>query len=408
MRVISRKSGYERALIERVDEASADRVEPDCPYVATCGGCPLMPLRYAAQLGAKEGMVERLLLAAGVPLSGAGHRPALASERRSHFRHKAVYPVKVRAGRMVAGFYRPHSHELVNVDRCLVHTRRIERVHAKVLRKLWDRPLPVYQESSGRGTLRFLAYRESRQTRAVLVGLVTAHPIAAGWGAYLLDADPAIEGVVNNIQPQRGNAVMGEREIRLAGKPCIAERLGPARFELSLSGFSQVHPDMADRLYDQIVSEALGRGVRRAIDAYAGAGALAFALAAAGIPATAIESHPLAGASFRRAEEINAIEGVALRPGRVEDELGALLRVGDVDLLVFDPPRRGLDPRVIKAALHAPPPHLAYASCEPQTFARDLALLTRGGYRLAWWRILDMFPHTDRVEVLGWLERPAR
>jgi 23S rRNA (uracil1939-C5)-methyltransferase len=177
------------------------------------------------------------------------------------------------------------------------------------------------------------------------------------------------------------------------------------RLPLSLPSFFQVNSRQAPVLFQRALAFLGGAG-GPVVDAYAGVGALALALAARGCESYAIEVEEQAVADARAAAAHNRISGVHVLAGKVEEELPRLLRQGLRPAgVVLDPPRRGCGPAVIEALLRSPVPRVAYLSCHPGTLARDLKALLQGGFRPTQLEAVDMFPHTAHLEVFAGLER---
>ncbi|MBI4577525.1 MAG: 23S rRNA (uracil(1939)-C(5))-methyltransferase RlmD [Planctomycetes bacterium] len=398
-RVISVKPGYARALVEEVLSPSPDRVEAPCPIAGECGGCPLMPLSYEAQLAARVAVVRDAL-------GAQGEAPPLEAEHLVRFRGKAVFPVARRGRRSLVGFYAPRSHRIVPVETCPVQGRHTNRAYAALREHLLGRlRLHAYDERKGTGLLRYLVFRESLLKGHVLVGLVTTEALDEGLGREVLALDPSIVGVVNNVNAARGNAIFGPGDRTLAGKDHVVEGALDVRFRIGLRAFYQVNPRQAERLYAEVRERVAASGARAVVDAYAGVGGIALTLARTVARVVAIEREAESVRWARSSAELNGIENVEFEEGDVAEVLPHVLeRLGAglvVPLVILDPPRQGCDPAVLEALAAAEVPSVVYISCNPETLRRDVGRLRERGYRVVHWRVADLFPHAAHVEVLA-------
>ena len=240
----------------------------------------------------------------------------------------------------------------------------------------------------------------------MLVTLVTGQegwPQAESLARELAAACPAVLGVVHNINSASGNAVFGERERLLFGSASIEDTIGPARVRLGPRSFSQANRLVAGRAYHDIVAAATRLGsIDRVVDAYAGAGGIALALAPLAREVVAIEENPAACATAQAflAERGPGDPGARVRyvSGDVADHLA---HVGKVDLVVLNPPRKGCAAATIAAVAQLHPRLVAYLSCNPASLARDLAALARLGLPTVGITPYDMLAQTPHVEALA-------
>ena len=387
------KPRFARGRVTSVLEPSPDRVEPPC--AAGCGGCPWSHLSYGAQRAAKrDGVVSALVRTAHLPAERAEAlvAPCVGSKREWGYRNKLELACGTDStGRLVLGMRPEGGGELVALDACPLANRLIEKA-PKALR----------------GALRFLAGNEdlgifrvgvrgSLRTKDVEVALwTTPSPFPRAAAAKTLGSACKNTSLVRVIaEPGRARKV--KKVEAIAGKGCWEEELAGVRFLTSAPSFFQVNTAQAEQLV-ALVREGLGleEGAYVA-DLYAGGGTFSVPLAAAGADVVAVES---AGSSVRdlrrNAERAGVdIEVIGGDAGRELPELGEL------DALVVDPPRAGLAPGVVDSIARAAPARVAYVSCDPQTWARDVALFEAAGYRLAVATPVDLFPQTYHVEVVS-------
>lgn len=385
------------ARLLEVVEAAPSRAAPVCPAYGRCGGCTLQHLAYGAQLAWKRERVREALAAAGVAPELVA--PCAPSPRVVGYRNQAKYVVgRSPGGGVVLGAFAPRTHDLIDLAGCALLEPPLDAVAGK-LRELLDAAgVRPFDERRRTGSLRYAVLRASHEGR-VLVTLITPRPElpeGAALARALRAAFPEVAGVVHNFNPTAGNALFGDAEDCLAGQPFLDDRVGDVPVRLASRSFFQLNRDVAALAYAEITAVAAATGVHRAVDAYAGAGGIAFALAARGVTVTAIEDNPAATATAAAFARERDMTGVTFVTGDVEEMLAP---VGRVDLVVLNPPRRGCAPAVL-AATTAATDRAIYLSCDPDTLARDLATLRSLGLAPERVAPFDMLPHTPHVEAL--------
>jgi 23S rRNA (uracil1939-C5)-methyltransferase len=401
------------ARLTEVLAASAERVAPICPAYGPCGGCPLQHLAYPAQLRWKTEQA-RSALAREPTLVGVPIADCVASPRTLGYRNQGKYVYgRTAQGRPVLGAYAPRSHVVVDLAGCAVVEPAVDQVAGCLRQLLEAQDVIPFDEQQRTGDLRYAVIRASA-AEEVLVTLVAARAWdGAGLVAKALRAaDARVCGVVLNVNGAPGNVLYGPEEIPLAGKATLHDRIGDVEVELAPRSFFQVNRWIAARAYQDLRAAASDLGpIRRAVDAYAGAGGIALTLAPFATEVVAIEeSAPaaeVAAAALRRArtERARAALGggddvVRFVNGDVADHLAA---VGSADLVVLNPPRAGCADRVLEATAALRPRLVAYLSCHPGTLTRDITLLRQRGFVTTGVIPYDMLPHTPHVEALAFL-----
>lgn len=402
---------YGRARLMEVLEASPDRVAPRCPVYADCGGCQLQHLSYPAELVWKRRRVEAALRRVG-RLEAVTVEPVWSMPEHDpwRYRNKAQFPVTRSGGRLVLGFYRRGSHELVPTDDCLIQSPGLVQA-ADLCRRLADEAgLEPYDELTGQGYLRHVALREGSWPAQILVAFVThtADPLPGPVVDGLVAGLPRLVGVVQNIQPEATNRILGHEERLLWGRAYLEERLGPYRFRLSARSFFQVNRVQAERLYGLAVDLAAPGPRDDALDGYCGVGGITLFLAERARFVWGVEENRQAVADARENARRNDVTNARFAAARLEEWLPRRVREGfKPRVAVVDPPRSGVRSEALDALAEAGVERIAYVSCDPETLARDLAHLARKGYRVERIQPVDMFPRTAHVEAVA-LARRAR
>lgn len=393
--------------VERLEEASVERRAPVCPAYGTCGGCVLQHLAYSAQLRWKTEQVAAAL-AAHPALARVPVAPCVPSPVELGYRNQAKYVYgRTEKGRLVLGAYLPRTHAIVDMAGCRVVEPVIDQTAAILLPLLQQHAVEPFDERTRTGVLRYVAIRANAVGRT-LVTLVTAHANLARANeiATALKATaPVVAGVVLNVNASPGNALFGEEERTLAGAATLVDQIGSARVELAPRSFFQLNRGVAELAYRRMAEAALALGsVSRVVDAYAGAGGIAFTLAEAlsrgspGVEILAIEENEAAtraAAAFASPASDQRVRFVTA------DVAAEIERVANADAVVLNPPRAGCAPAVLAAIGRSKPRLVAYLSCHPGTLSRDLALLTATGLVVSAVQPFDMLPHTAHIEALA-------
>ncbi|HBL17873.1 MAG TPA: 23S rRNA (uracil(1939)-C(5))-methyltransferase RlmD [Elusimicrobia bacterium] len=419
-------SGYAEARLLEVREPGASRVVPRCPLhfrpegtggpAVPCGGCDWQHLSSQAQLESKREVIRDCLYRIA-KLRSPRVRDTLPSPEPWRYRNKVQVPFGTGpGGKIVAGFFAPHSHRIVDFDDCWVQTELSVRIALKVKELAGRLGWAVYDEDRDRGWLRHLFIRTNREGRA-LVALVTRTPDFPKLEPFLdaLCGDfQDIAGVFQNLQPLKTNVVLGPEWRRLRGAERIEERVGPLRLQISPAAFLQVNTPACEVLYGA-AQELLTRGDFRptlALDLYSGVGSVALWISGSAERVLGVEENRDAVTDAWENARSNGVRNIRFLAGTVESQLRRIREIlaglppGSA-AAVLDPPRSGCSKPALKALLDEAIGRVVYISCNPATFARDADWLCRHHWTLSEVQPVDLFPQTSHVELVGLFERTA-
>ncbi len=388
--------GVTRIIERRV--ASPDRVEPPCPVFAQCGGCKLQDLKYEKQMAFKVEVVKDALKhIAG--LDSPSIRP-IPAEQTYHYRNKGSFAVQKEGGFLRMGFFKQGSHDVVSTEKCNILPAPINEAKEWIRELLIKHHVSVYNERNHHGLFRELVIRHSAQTNQLLIGLVTTPgEFPEEFLTDLTAKDPRaglnVCGIVQNINSQKTNVILGKDTRVLWGVGELNEKLGELNFRLSLTSFFQVHPEQTIRLFD-IIKEWTKNISGRILDAYCGVGAISLWLGKSGLRVVGIEELPQAVDDARASATANGIDSCSFTQGKVEEHIRKF-KGQDIETVILDPPRKGCAEKVLQAVAEISPQRVIYVSCNPSTLARDLARLE--GYRIDDIAVIDLFPQTQHVET---------
>ncbi|MEK4026223.1 23S rRNA (uracil(1939)-C(5))-methyltransferase RlmD [Sporosarcina sp. FSL W7-1283] len=401
-----KKYGFAKKL--DVIEPSSERIVAPCHVFPTCGGCQLQHLSYEAQLTQKRKSVrdvmDRIAKLPDVPVHAVK-----GMEDPWRYRNKSQIPFDTEDGRVIAGFYKTRTHQIVDTDVCIIQTTEADELMAMLKRKIQQLGIETYDERTHKGMLRHLIVRKARQTDQVMVVLVTRHkkfPQKQEVVELIQQEIPNVTSVMQNINTANTNVIMGNETINLYGADVIIDRIGDIEFEISARSFYQVNPVQTEVLYQQALDYAGLTGDETVIDAYCGIGTISLFLAKQAKEVYGVEIVPQAIQDAKRNAELNGITNTHFEAGAAEDVIPKWYAEGKLfDVLVVDPPRKGCDEKLLETILKYKPGKVVYVSCNPGTLARDLRILEDGGYRTKEVQPVDMFPHSSHVECVSLLQR---
>ena len=438
VRLVQARSRFGRGVIEAIEEASPHRVEAPCPYFGRCGGCRLQHVAYPAQLAFKAKQVRDVFERIG-GLAAFELRPILGAPEIYGYRNKMEFTVarenvpsprpspqrgeggidplapgggESRVRGAIIGLHEAERYDSVlDVERCLLQSEQMNTLLAEARGFVVERGLVPYDQDSGEGLLRFLMLRAGRRTGETMANVVTAAPAVselAPLADRLRARVPGTTSVVMNVNPKKASVAVGVEEHLLGGRDHIRESIGGLTFQISANSFFQTNTVQAEHLFHVVLDAAALRGTETVIDLFSGTGAISLLLARRSRWVYGIELAPAAVDDAAVNAKVNAIDNCTFLVGEVRHVLPSLIAKGvTAEVVVADPPRAGFHPKALHALVTLGPARLVYVSCNPATLARDVGELGRGGYRLQWVQPVDMFPHTQHIEVVARLDRVA-
>ena len=386
---------------------SAHRVEPDCPYFPRCGGCALRHMDYEQELALKQTHVQSCLTRIGGQTISA--LPITGAAQTDGYRNKVQFPVQEQDGRPVAGFFSGKTHRVIPVRHCRIQPDCADAIRGAVLAWMEQYHIRAYDEQTHTGYIRHIYIRFGAESGQILVCIVAncaQLPKKKQLVAALLAAEPGITTIVFSPNTKKGNTVLGTEFHPLYGDGTITDTLCGLQFRLSAPAFYQVNHAQAERLYEKAVQLAGLTGNETVLDLYCGTGTITLCLARHAKKAIGVEIVPQAieDAKFNAAQNgMENAEFFCMDAGQAAKMLAD--RRTRPDVIVVDPPRKGVSADVIEAIGTMAPQRVVYVSCDPATLARDLKLLTAVGYTLQTAEAFDLFPRCAHVETVCLLSK---
>ena len=393
------------------EKSAYPKVEPRCRYFGTCGGCALQDLGYEDQLALKRDRLRRLLS----PLGDFSAVDIVGLEDPWRYRNKAELTFSEVDGQLVLGYHASRSFwRVIDLEDCLLMPQSAMQLARDVRALAAETGLPAYHPKTHKGFFRYLLVRHSRSTGQLLLCLMTTpghREVVERIAAELRRRHAQLVSVYWGVTSRVADIAIPEELTLLAGAEDFEDRLGPFQLRLHPLSFLQPTAVQAERMYEKLAQSLLKVSARgTAWDLYCGLGVIALYLARhfEKVYAIDVESHHMERARVNAA--LNGIDRIEFRAGQVEvllKDRRFWCQEAKPDVVVVDPPRVGLHADALASIIAARPSHVAYFSCNPQSLARDLALLGTGfpRYRPIEAQAFDMFPQTAHLETFVFLAR---
>ena len=370
-----------------------------CPYAKKCGGCDYQGIEYKEQLKTKQAYMKKLLK----PFCFV--EPIVGMKNPLYYRHKvhAAFDC-TRRGQIVAGVYRKNTHDVVDIESCMIEEQESDEIIRDIKDMLRSFRIKTYDEDTGYGLLRHVLVRKGYATGQIMVVLVLASPILPSKNNFvkaLRKKHPNITTVVLNVNDKKTSMVLGDRNITLYGKGFIEDKLCGCTFRISPGSFYQVNPVQTELLYEKAIHEAHLTGKERIIDAYCGTGTIGIIAAKNAGEVIGVELNRDAIRDAVINAKRNDIRNIRFYNDDAGKFMVEMAQKGEkADVVIMDPPRTGSDEAFLSSVVKLSPERVVYVSCGPETLARDLKYLTKHGYTVKRATPYDCFPYTEHIETV--------
>lgn len=367
-----------------------------------------MSLPYAHQLEKKQATV-RGAFAEFPSLAGLRIPLPTPSPRKFGYRSRVKLAVRSVRGKILVGLYVPDTHDVFDISGCPVHATELNRIISFLKTAVRRLRIVPYDEERDTGQLRYIDVRYSFWQRKALLTLITRHmhfPQVPELTRQLGQRFPFLSGVVQNINDRPGNVIWGKRFRPLRGRDALLERIGHLRLSIPVDGFTQVNPPVAGEIYTTALEWAGLSGREVVLDAYCGIGPIALYCAQRAKLVAGIDENDRAVSVAKQNARRNGYHNTRFFSGDVAQKIQDIAtHLPPVDVMMLNPPRRGLSSAALDAVRAVQIPKLVYISCSPGTLARDLDRLGQAGYGVERVQPFDMFPQTDQVETVALIEK---
>ncbi len=390
--------------IIEIIENSENRIEADCKTYKRCGGCNLRHVKYDETLRMKQSKVQNLVnksLKEKIIVE-----KTLGMDKPYFYRNKLQYPIGIdKNGNPIVGVFASRTHEIIPIDKCMIQDEESSEISKYIVEIIKKYNLSVYDENTGKGLFRHVVIKKGFKTGEIMVVLVInakTLPKAKEISRELVEKYKNIKTVVVNINMKNTNVILGDKNEIIFGSGYIEDILGEFRFKISPLSFYQVNPTQAEKLYNLALENSEITKEDIVFDLYCGIGTITLFASKYAKKVYGIEIIKQAIDNAKENARINNIDNTEFIAGDTEIVLEDLIENKKIipDIVIVDPPRRGLDNRTINNILKIKSRKVIYISCNPATLVRDLSLLEEK-YDIINMKPVDMFPWTSHVECVA-------
>ena len=404
---IGKKFGYAKVIAWK--KKSPHRLENVDTDLMRTGIAPFMHLEYNEQLKFKKKQVKNVMERIA-KMPEAPIMDVIGMENPFAYRNKAQIPVRQIDGKLETGFYRKNSHMLIPMTEFYIQNPIIDQTIVKVRDILREVKAKPYNEEQHTGDIRHIIVRRGHNSHELMIILVTRKGKLFNEKWIIKRITEEVEGLtslIQNVNPNRTNVILGEENKVLFGKPVIQDTLLNNTYEISPQSFYQVNTQMAEVLYQTGIEFADLSKDDVVIDAYCGIGTIGQSLANQVKQVYGVEVVSQAIEDAKKNAEMNKHHNITYFTGKAEDVMREWLKAGiQANVLFVDPARKGLSESFIHASVEMRPEKIIYISCNPATFARDIQIYHELGYKLEKVQPVDLFPQTAHVETVALLTSP--
>ncbi|MGV3317908.1 23S rRNA (uracil(1939)-C(5))-methyltransferase RlmD, partial [Streptococcus agalactiae] len=390
----------------KINKKSKNRVDPACSIYKECGGCQIMHLQYDKQLEFKTDIIRQALM----KFKPEGYenyeiRKTIGMSEPEHYRAKLQFQVRSFGGNVKAGLYAQGTHRLIDIKDCLVQDRLTQEMINRVAELLGKYKLPIYNERKIAGVRTVMIRRAQASGEVQLIFITSKRLDFDDVVIELVREFPELKTVAVNINASKTSDIYGQITEVIWGQESINEEVLDYGFSLSPRAFYQLNPKQTQILYSEAVKALDVKEDDDLIDAYCGVGTIGLAFAG---KVKSVRGMDIIPEAIQDAKE-NALHmgftNTHYEAGKAEDIIPRWYSEGfRANALIVDPPRTGLDDKLLNTILKMPPEKMVYVSCNTSTLARDLVTLTKV-YHVHYIQSVDMFPHTARTEAVVKLQR---
>ncbi|HEO6655082.1 TPA: 23S rRNA (uracil(1939)-C(5))-methyltransferase RlmD [Streptococcus agalactiae] len=404
--ISSVRRNFAEAKLLKINKKSKNRVDPACSIYKECGGCQIMHLQYDKQLEFKTDVIRQALM----KFKPEGYenyeiRKTIGMSEPEHYRAKLQFQVRSFGGNVKAGLYAQGTHRLIDIKDCLVQDRLTQEMINRVAELLGKYKLPIYNERKIAGVRTVMIRRAQASGEVQLIFITSKRLDFDDVVIELVREFPELKTVAVNINASKTSDIYGQITEVIWGQESINEEVLDYGFSLSPRAFYQLNPKQTQILYSEAVKALDVKEDDDLIDAYCGVGTIGLAFAG---KVKSVRGMDIIPEAIQDAKE-NALHmgftNTHYEAGKAEDVIPRWYSEGfRANALIVDPPRTGLDDKLLNTILKMSPEKMVYVSCNTSTLARDLVTLTKV-YHVHYIQSVDMFPHTARTEAVVKLQK---
>lgn len=391
--------------VNEIIKPSFYRCNPKCNVYYQCGGCHLSHMSYEGQLDFKTRLVKKLYSEAG--FENITIHNCVGQDIPYFYRNKVQTPVQRKGKKILAGFYKEDSHEIIPYDTCYVQDALSNKIIKAVLAAMKENKIEPYNEDMQTGVVRHVLIRRAKkETMLVLITRVNSFPGRNNFVQAIKKKCPEITTIVQNINPRHTNVILGEKENILYGKGFIIDDLCGINFKISPKSFYQINKEQCEKLYTKAIDLANLTGNEVILDAYCGIGTIGMIASKKAKQVYGVEIVNDAIKDAIMNAKNNNITNCRFYCADAQDFMRKY-QDEPMDCVFIDPPRKGCSEQFLQSLVKFKPKKIVYISCNPETQVRDVKFLLSKGYEFNDVYPFDMFPQTFHVETIVLLEKKA-
>ena len=403
-KIIKVNKSFAFAKIEKIITPSPYRSEPKCSVYNRCGGCNFMHISYEKQLELKNKRIFDALTRIG-GCKDINLPELIGMDEPYYYRNKTQLPVGTdKSGNVITGFFAPRTHSICAVDEC-VCAPKIQKTVTDTIKSFMKKyNISAYDEENHKGIVRHIFMRTSKRGEVMVVIITNALDLSHSNELVdmLKENVASLVSVVQNINMDKTNLILGKNNITLYGSDTLIDSIGDLTFNISPLSFYQINAIQTQKLYNTALEFASLTGNETVFDLYSGIGTISLFMAKHAKKVLGFEIVPDAVEDAKKNAKQNNIENAHFYCGPVEKTVVEIYNAGQrADVIMLDPPRKGADEITLETIIKTAPKRIVYVSCNPETLARDVKFLREnGGYDIKKVQGVDMFPHTNHVETV--------
>lgn len=409
-KIVNINKKYLKAEISEIITPSKYRVNPSCRLHKICGSCNWQHIAYEKQLEEKRNIVKETIK----NISGIDIEPenTIPSPKVSEYRCKVQFPVsQKKSGRIISGYYKKSSHELINIKYCPMQSALINKIAEYIKDEAQRLNISGYQEKQHTGLIRHVVFRQSSDCKSLLVILVlnsdSIDKKITNLANGLMAEFPEIKGVCANLNTAKTNVILSDKTVCVKGNNFYVESLSKKQYKISANSFFQVNPLCAEKIFD-IVKDLITQKISSPsiLDAYSGVSSFGIWLSDIASKVVCVEEVVAASQDAKENVRLNNCDNVEIINGDAGKKFKEFIDNKMLfDVVVIDPPRKGCSEDAINNVVSLTGRYLIYVSCNPATLARDLKTLIENSFKPLTVQPVDMFPNTYHVETVVLLEK---
>lgn len=400
LKVIKQLKNYGIARLISLDKVSLQRVKPRCPIYKQCGGCHLQHLSFEGQKQFKQKRVKDVM--ERIAKVNCKVQETLLQDDPWHYRNKVQMPIGMVGNQLEVGFYKQHSNDIIPMEKCFIQNEISNRLVQRVKELMIQYNISSYDKTTHKGIVRHILTKYGYHTNELMLVLITNGKNFKWRNIFIevLSSEfPNLKTIVQNVNEQHDNVILGQKEYIWFGPGYIQDTLNNLKFNISSKSFYQINPIQVEVLYNKAIELADLKSTDVVIDAYCGIGTISLCMAKYVKKVIGVEVVSQAIEDAKVNAQLNDIHNVEFI---VDDATHYMCMLAKnkipIDIVVVDPPRKGCSKEVLEAIHLLDPRKLIYISCDVSTQARDIAILKEYGYQVDYCQPVDMFPSTYHVE----------